>query len=85
MKSKTSNVKQRNRLRNKGKLKTKKHSKASLLTQLQNKKTVPVPTPEDDHITDDVVDMMDQEDIEYLKNSISQQKYGLLKQIRLKE
>lgn len=84
VKSKTSSVKQRNRLRNKGKIKTKKHhSKTSLLNQIHNKKPEPAPLPEDDPITDDVIDMIDKEDIEYLKSSISHKKYGLLSRIHI--
>lgn len=84
VKSRTSSIKQRNRLRNKGKIKTKKHhSKTSLLNQIHNKKPEPAPLPEDDPITDDVIDMIDKEDIEYLKNSISHKKYGLLSRIHI--
>lgn len=41
--------------------------------------------PDDDRITDDIVDMVDTDDIEFLKTSISQQKYDLLKQIRIRK
>ncbi|XP_065207103.1 nucleolar complex protein 3 [Planococcus citri] len=67
VKSKTSGVKQRNRLRNKGKLKTKKHVSKSAFMALQNKQTLPVTQPQE-HTPEDVADMLDK-DYEWTKPS----------------
>ncbi|XKL69442.1 hypothetical protein PGB90_007211 [Kerria lacca] len=79
-KSKTSSIKQRNRLRNKGKIKTKKHvPKISFPSQ-----RTPTSTEPEEDITDDMVEMVEKDDMEYLMTSISQQKYNLFKQIKIK-
>lgn len=82
-KSKTSSVKQRNRLRNKGKIKVKRH-----VRHINQRNTVDEqinPNVNQETEAEDVLDMMDKDEISFLKESISKQKYGFLKQIAFKK
>jgi len=89
---KTSNVKRRNHLRNKGHIKTKKHkSKAYNVPQPPLKRRDdPVEENEEEEeeaensdIGDDMLEMVDQEDLDFLKKNIGNQNYKLYNRIQI--
>lgn len=87
---KTSDVKRRNHLRNKGHIKTKKHkSKAYNIPQAPlNRREDPVEEIEEDEaensdIGEDMLEMVDQEDLDFLKKNIGNQNYKLYNRIQI--
>ncbi|XP_060876589.1 nucleolar complex protein 3 homolog isoform X1 [Metopolophium dirhodum] len=87
---KTSSVKRRNHLRNKGHIKTKKHkSKAYNVPQPPLKRRDDPPEEieeeeaENSDIGDDMLEMVDQEDLDFLKKNISNQNYKLYNRIQI--
>jgi len=87
---KTSNVKRRNHLRNKGHIKTKKHkSKAYNVPQPPLKKRddpseeIEEEEAENSDIGDDMLEMVDQEDLDFLKKNIGNQNYKLYNRIQM--
>jgi len=87
---KTSTVKRRNHLRNKGHIKTKKHkSKAYNVPQPPLKRRDDPPEEieeeeaENSDIGDDMLEMVDQEDLDFLKKNISNQNYKLYNRIQI--
>lgn len=89
---KTSNVKRLNHLRNKGHIKTKKHkSKAYNVPQpAMYKRDIPAKEIEEEEeeadnsdIGDDMLEMVDQEDLDFLKKNIGNQNYKLYNRIQL--
>lgn len=87
---KTSDVKRRNHLRNKGHIKTKKHkSKAYNIPQPPlNRRDDPVEEIEEDEaensdIGEEMLEMVDQEDLDFLKKNIGNQNYKLYNRIQI--
>jgi len=86
---KTSDVKRRNHLRNKGHIKTKKHkSKVFNVPQAPlNRRHEPVEEIEEEaensDIGDDMLEMIDQEDLDFLKKNIGNQNYKLYNRIQI--
>jgi len=87
---KTSNVKRRNHLRNKGHIKTKKHkSKAYNVPQppLNRRDDPPEEIEEEEaensDIGDDMLEMVDQEDLDFLKKNIGNQNYKMYNRIQI--
>lgn len=87
---KTSNVKRRNHLRNKGHIKTKKHKSKVYNTPQQplNKRNDPMEEIEDEEaensdIGDEMLEMVDQEDLDFLKKNIGNQNYKLYNRIQI--
>lgn len=86
---KTSDVKRRNHLRNKGHIKTKKHkSKVFNVPQAPlNRRNDPVEDIEEEEaensdIGDEMLEMVDQEDLDFLKKNIGNQNYKLYNRIQ---
>lgn len=85
---KTSDVKRRNHLRNKGHIKTKKHkSKVYNVPQppLQRRDD-PIEEEEEaenSDIGDEMLEMVDQEDLDFLKQNIGNQNYKLYNRIQI--
>lgn len=74
------------KLAKQGKLKTKRHGKSKKQVQKPSlpKPEEPVEEEESDH-GEDMMQMVEKDDLEFLKNAISNKSYNLLKQIRLSE
>ncbi|XP_018346900.1 PREDICTED: nucleolar complex protein 3 homolog [Trachymyrmex septentrionalis] len=89
-KPKISKIKRNNQIKTKlskqGKLKTRRHKPPKKQPQ---KSTPPCPNkPEEEEESDhgsDLMDMVEEDDLNFLKNAISNKSYSLLKQIRLNE
>jgi nucleolar complex protein 3 len=87
---KTSDVKRRNHLRNKGHIKTKKHkSKAyNVPQQPLNRRGDPMEDLEEEEVEnsdigDEMLEMVDQEDLDFLKKNIGNQNYKLYNRIQI--
>lgn len=87
---KTSNVKRHNHLRNKGHIKSKKHKSKvyNVPTQPLNKRNDPIEEMEDEEaensdIGDEMLEMVDQDDLDFLKKNIGNQNYKLYNRIQI--
>lgn len=88
---KTSDVKKHNHLRNKGHIKLKKHkSKAYNVPQAplnrrdeEEEEEIDEEEAENNDIGDDMLDMIDQEDLDFLKKNIGNQNYKLYNRIQM--
>lgn len=87
---KTSDVKRRNHLRNKGHIKTKKHkSKVFNVPQPRlQKRDDPMEEEEEEAAEnsdngDEMLEMVDQEDLDFLKKNIGNQNYKLYNRIQI--
>lgn len=92
-KSKISSVKQKNLKHNKlskqGKLKSRRHKKKTLQPKQKSTKTVPKPATlekeeESDH-GEDMLEMIDKDDLNFLQKAVANNSYSLLSHIRYKD